>query len=126
MGNIIQSIILYFLPNFNIAYLTLLPAVALLLVGIFIENHYTNRLTFFLNSVTLMAYFGVKSDIKDWLGLIVLAFFILSTWSFLSFISRGRIREIRWFEDLIRNNRWILRLGGSFVIGLVLLLDSIK
>lgn len=126
MANIIQSIILYLLPNFNIVYLTLLPAIALLLVGIFIETHYTNRLTFFLNSVTLMAYFGVKSDIKDWLGLIVLAFFILSTWSFLSFVSKGKFREIHWFENLIKNNQWILRFGGSLVVGLVLLLDSMK
>lgn len=126
MTNIIQSIILYFLPNFNISYLALLPAIALLIVGIFIENHYTNRLTFFLNAVTLMAYFGVKSDINNWLGGIVLVFFILSTWSFLSYVGKGTIKEMTWFENLIKNNQWILRLGGSLIVGLVLLLDSIK
>jgi len=124
MTNIIQSLF-YLIPAFKIEYFALLPALALLLVGLFVENHYVSRLAFFLNSVTLISYFGVKPEIKDWIGLLVSGFFILATWSFLSYISQGKLKRIEWFEKLVQQYPLVIRLGGSLIVGLIIILDSI-
>ena len=125
MENIIQFVFLL-IPGFKIEYFALLPALALLLVGIFVETDYTSRLTFFLNSVTLVSYFGVKQIVSGWIGALSILFFVLATWSFLSYISHDSIKKIEWFERLVQHNQWILRIGGSLIVGLVLVLDSIK
>lgn len=123
MINIIQDFFLL-IPNFRVEYFGLLPAVALFFVGIFIETNYTSKLTFFMNSVTLVSYFGLKPDIKPLTGLLTLAFFILTTWSFICYVRK--VNGIRWYENLINNNRWILKIGGSLVVGLILFLDQLS
>ncbi len=124
MTNLIQSFFMI-IPGFRLEYIALLPAVALLLVGLFIETKYTSRLTFFLNSVTLISYFGIKENVKIWIGIISIVFFTLATWSFLSYITDGRISKIKWFEELVQQNRWILRIGGSLIIGIILLMEGL-
>ncbi|MEK6922749.1 MAG: hypothetical protein AABX08_03045 [Nanoarchaeota archaeon] len=123
MVNIIQDFFLL-IPNFKVEYFALLPAVALFFVGLFVETNYTSKLTFFMNSVTLLSYFGLKPDIKPLTGLLTLAFFILTTWSFICYVRK--VDGIRWYENLINNNRWILKLGGSLVVGLILFLDQLS
>ncbi len=121
MENIIQSAIFYVYPTFKVELLALLPAIALFLIGFKVENHYVSKLTFFLNSVTLMSYFGLKQEINSLLGLIVLIFFCLTTWSFLSYAFG--FPEIKKYEDLIKNNPKIMKFGGSLVVGIVIILD---
>lgn len=123
MVNIIQDFFLL-IPNFRVEYFALLPAIALFFIGIFVETNYTSKLTFFMNSVTLVSYFGLKPDIKPLTGILTLAFFILTTWSFICYVRK--VDGIRWYENLINNNRWILKLGGSLVVGLILFLDQLS
>ena len=121
MVNIIQEFFLL-IPNFRVEYFALLPAIALFFVGLFIETNYTSKLTFFMNSVTLVSYFGLKPNIKPLTGLLTLAFFILTTWSFICYVRR--VNGIGWYENLINNNRWILKIGGSLIVGIILFLDQ--
>jgi len=123
MVNLIQDVFLL-IPNFKIEYFALLPAIALLFIGLFIETNYISKLTFFMNSITLVSYFGVKSDIKPLTGLLTLFFFILTTWSFICYVRKKD--GIRWYENLISNNKWILKMGGSLVVGLILFLDQLS
>jgi len=123
MVNIIQDFFLL-IPIFKVEYFALLPAIALLFVGLFIETNYTSKLTFFLNSVTLISYFGVKPEIKPLTGLLTLVFFILTTWSFICYVRKKD--GIGWYESLIKNNRWILKIGGSLIVGLILFLDQLS
>ena len=93
MVNIIQEFFLL-IPNFRVEYFALLPAIALFFVGLFIETNYTSKLTFIMNSVTLVSYFGLKPNIKPLTGLLTLAFFILTTWSFFCYVRR--VNGIGW------------------------------
>ena len=125
MDNIIQQVFMTIYPHFKLEWFALLPAVALFLVGIFVETQYTNKLTFWLNSVTLVSYLGVKSSINAFIGLLILIFFGLSTVSFFSYASHSKIPSFKAYEDLIDKHPIILRIGGSLIVGLVLLIDNL-
>ena len=125
MTNIIQSVF-YFIPGFRIEHFALVSAFVLLLVGLFVEKHYVTRLTFFSNSVALISYFGIKESINVWVGLITLAYFCLSFWSFLAYASNNRIKKIKWFEDMVNENPWLLKLGGSIIVGGIILFDLLR
>ena len=121
MENIIQSAILSLFPTFKIEWIALLPAVALVLVGWKVETHYISKLKFFLNSVTLMSYYGLKSEINPLIGLLVLVFFCLTTWSFLAYAFN--LPKIEKYEEFINKKQTIMKFGGSFFVGIILLLD---
>ena len=125
MSNIIQSVF-YLIPGFRIEHFALVSAIVLILVGLFVEKHYVTRLTFFSNSVALISYFGIKDTINIWVGLIALVYFGLAFWSFLAYATKERIKKIKWFEDMINENPWLLKLGSSLVVGGVILYDLLK
>lgn len=125
MSNLIQSVF-YLIPGFKLEYFALVSAFALILVGLFVEKYYVSRLTFFSNSVALISYFGIKKDVDFSVGLIILIYFGLSFWSFLAYTSKGKIKKIKWFEELIQQNPWLLKLGSSAVAGFVIVYDFLK
>ncbi|MCB9370417.1 hypothetical protein H6501_02370 [Candidatus Woesearchaeota archaeon] len=64
--------------------ITLLPAVALILIGFLAEKHYTGRLTLFANAVALISFFYVYTGLPT---LLVLYINVLTLVGVLSLVS---------------------------------------
>lgn len=123
MPNVIQEVLIELIPSFKVEWLALLPAIALILVGFKVETNYTSKLAFFLNAVTLMSYYGIKTDINYYVGVVVLLFFFLTTWSFLCYAFG--FPRIEYYEQLIEKYPLIKKFGGSLVVGTVILIDNL-
>src|SRR3989344_2078127 len=120
MANIIQSIFML-VPNFKIEYFNLLPIIWLVIIGLLIEKHYVSRLTFFSNSVALVSYFGIKDNLPFFGGLVIVIYFGLSCWSFLSYATNNKIPKIDNYEKFVEDNPWLLKIGSSLITGLIIL-----
>ena len=125
MANIIQTIF-FLIPNFRIEYFSLIPVFGLILIGLLIEKHYVSRLTFFSNSLALISYFGLKENLSQLGGLMIIVYFVLTTWSFLSHITNNTIKRYEKYEKFIEENYWILKIGSSLVTGAIILYDFMK
>lgn len=111
------------IPNFKTEYFNLLPVIWLVIIGLLIEKHYVSRLTFFSNSVALISYFGIKDSLPSLGGLIIVVYFVLSCWSFLSYVTNNEIPRIQRYENFVEENPWLLKIGSSLITGLVILAD---
>ena len=123
MTNIIQTAFLL-IPYFSIEYFSLLPIFWLILMGLLIEKHYVSRLTFFSNSVALVSYFGLKENVQVFGGLIMVLYFSLASWSFLSYATKNKIPCFEKYEKFVENNPWLLKVGSSLIVGIIIFADA--
>ena len=94
MTNIIQTIFM-FIPGFKTEYFSLIPVFGLILIGFLVEKHYVSRLTFFSNSLALVSYFGLKQEVSPLGGFMIVVYFVLTTWSFLSYATNNAIKRYK-------------------------------
>lgn len=123
MTNIIQEIFIL-IPGFRIEYFSLLPIFGLIIIGLLIEKHYVSRLTFFSNSIALVSYFGLKQNVQIFGGLIMVLYFSLASWSFLSYATKNKIPRCEKYEKFIENNPLLLKIGSSLIIGGIIASDA--
>ena len=125
MANIIQTLFLL-IPSFKVENFSLIPIIWLVAMGLFIEKHYVSRLTFFSNSIALVSYFGLKENISILGGLFIIIYFGLALWSFLAYATNDKIPKWEEYEQFIKDNPWMLKIGGSLITGGIILFDLLS
>jgi len=108
-----KILLAYFLPD-NV--IPLIGPFSLLLVGHFVEKHYTGRMALFLNFVALITYFYNLHPLPLWLVIYIDIMTIIGIVAFFSYIFRISLPK----EFYI-----IASIGSSFITGLVLLWGAI-
>jgi len=123
MGNVVQWFFISIL-GFGLEHFILIPIFGLILIGFLIERHYVSRLTFFSNALALFSYAGLQENLNFLHGVVILAYFLLTAWSFLAHTTQI-ITPCEPYEQFIENNPWVLKIGSSFVVGVIILLDLV-